>query len=65
MDGIMAPGSTLLRVVTRFASAGDVAGKAPEFGTTCKIGNPMNHSMARRLVSAYVASNGKAGWIDT
>ena len=62
---IMGPGATLLRVATKFVSAGDVAGKAPEFGTTCEIGNPMNYSMARRSVSVYVASNGKAGWIDT
>ena len=60
----MAPGSTFLRVVTRFVSASDVAGKAPEFRTTCEFGSPMNLSMAGSVVCVYVARNGKAGWID-
>jgi len=61
----MAPGSTLTRVATRFVFACDVAGKPPEFRTTCEFGSPMNLSMAWRLVPVYVAGNGKAGWIDT
>ncbi len=61
----MAPGSTFLRVVTRFVSASDAIRKVQEFRTTCEFGSPMNLSMAGSVVCVYVARNGKAGWIDT
>ena len=61
LDGIVAPGSTIPRVVSRLVSAGDVEGKAPEFGTRCKFGRPMKILELCSAVSVPVASNGKAG----
>ncbi len=68
MDGTLVTGPTFLvidlppdRFVCRLLNVVDVAGEDPEFGTSCDIGSPTGFLKLRRVVSVYVATNGKNG----
>ncbi len=68
MDGTLVTGPTFLvidlppdRFVCRLLNVGDVVVENLEFGTSCHVGSAMDFLKLRRVVSVYVATNGKNG----